>query len=70
MLRPLANHWADGIVDMLTPTLGPVVARGVVLIMDGATMHASVNEAPLPKELLREILATMLPVAVPPSGEA
>ena len=55
---------------MLTPTLGPVVARGVVLIMDGATMHASVNEAPLPKELLREILATMLPVAVPPSGEA
>ena len=24
----------------------------------------------LPKELLREILATMLPVAVPPSGEA
>ena len=70
VLRPLANHWADGIVDMLTPTLGPVVARGVVLIMDGATMHASVNEAPLPKELLREILATMLPVAVPPSGEA
>ena len=70
VLRPLANHWADGIVDMLTPTLGSVVARGVVLIMDGATMHASVNEAPLPKELLREILATMLPVAVPPSGEA
>lgn len=70
VLRPLANHWADGIVDMLTPTLGPVVARGVVLIMDGATMHASVNEAPLPKELLREILATMLPVAVPPSREA
>lgn len=60
VLRPLANHWADGIVEMLTPTLGSVVARGVVLIMDGATMHASVNAQPLSKTLLREILARML----------
>lgn len=65
VLRPLANHWAEGIVEMLTPTLGPVVARGVVLIMDGATMHASVNEQPLPKELLRKILATMLSADAP-----
>lgn len=59
-LRPLANHWADGIVAMLSPALGPVVARGIVLIMDGATMHASVNEQSLSEELLREIFATML----------
>lgn len=60
VLRPLANHWADGIVELLAPSLGPVVARGIVLIMDGATMHASVNEQPLSPEMLREILATML----------
>ena len=60
VLRPLANHWADGIVELLAPSLGPVVARGIVLIMDGATMHASVNEQPLSQEMLREILATML----------
>lgn len=69
VLRPLANHWAEGIVEMLTPTLGPVVARGVVLVMDGATMHASVNESPLSKELLREILATMLPAAASPAAQ-
>ncbi len=59
-LRPLANLWAEGIVAMLTPDLGQVVAQGIVLIMDGATMHASTNEQPIPDELLREIFSTML----------
>lgn len=59
-LRPLANHWADGIVATLTPTLGPLIARGVVLIMDGATMHASINEQPLPDDLLQQLFAIML----------
>ena len=68
VLRPLANQWADGLVEMLTPSLGPVVARGVVLIMDGATMHASVNERPLSKDMLREILATMLSAASLPAA--
>lgn len=59
-LRPLANLWAEGIVKILTPDLGPVVARGIVMIMDGATIHASINEQALPYELLQEIFATML----------
>lgn len=59
-LRPLANHWAEGIVALLTPDLGPAVARGIVLVMDGASVHASTNEQPLPDEMLRAIFSTML----------
>lgn len=59
-LRPLANLWAEGIVELLTPTLGPVVARGIVLIMDGATTHASLNDEPLPDQLLRAMFSIML----------
>ncbi len=60
ILRPLANHWGEGIVALLSPTLGPAVARGIVLIMDGATMHASVNAHPLSNDLLRDIFAAIL----------
>lgn len=67
-LRPLANLWAEGIVALLTPDLGPAVARGIVLIMDGASIHASTNEQPLSDELLREIFSAMLAGARGPTA--
>ncbi len=64
-LRPLANLWSEGIVELLTPSLGAAVARGIVLIMDGATLHASINESPLSHEELRKIFAAILAGASP-----
>lgn len=63
-LRPLANLWSEGIVQLLATSLGEAVARGIVLIMDGATMHASVNETPLSREQLNSIFAAILAGAV------
>lgn len=60
VLRPLANHWAEGIIEMLSPEVGEIAARAIVLIMDGATMHAALNESPLDAVELQQIFAAVL----------
>ncbi len=60
VLRPLANLWTEGLVELLAPALGPVAARGAALVMDGAAMHASINDEPLDEALIEQILGTLM----------
>ncbi|MEU4837998.1 TetR/AcrR family transcriptional regulator [Nocardia testacea] len=44
-LRAPARVWFDGLVEILTPHIGPVAARAVAIYLDGALLHALTTES-------------------------
>lgn len=58
-LRAFANHWNNGLIELLLPHIGETAAQGVALIMDGATAHASINDEPLGQDVLEHLLTVM-----------
>ncbi|RDI50572.1 TetR family transcriptional regulator [Nocardia mexicana] len=46
-LRPMAREWSDGLVDILTPRIGPRAARAVTVYLDGILLHALINDEPV-----------------------
>ena len=67
-LRPLANIWTEGLVELLSPVVGPIVARGASLVMDGAAVHASINDEPLDGRLVERIFGALLKGGDPASS--
>jgi DNA-binding transcriptional regulator YbjK len=46
-LRPLVRRWFDGFVAMLSRHTDPATARAVAVFLDGATLHAVLDGAPM-----------------------
>lgn len=58
-LRPLARLWFDGLIDVLEPHLGRDEARAVAVFIDGAILHALINDEPLSTAALTDALTKL-----------
>ncbi|MFE2945344.1 TetR/AcrR family transcriptional regulator [Streptomyces sp. NPDC059255] len=59
-LRPLATHWFDALVEMLTPRVGVAAARAVAVFGDGMSTYAMLHDGPLPEEELTRVFRLLL----------
>jgi TetR/AcrR family transcriptional regulator, regulator of biofilm formation and stress response len=46
-LRPLALHWFDGLVKVLSNGVGPDAARALAVFADGLVVHALLHDEPM-----------------------
>ncbi|MEU4580391.1 TetR family transcriptional regulator [Nonomuraea sp. NPDC023979] len=59
-LRPLARAWNDGLTEVLAAHVGPEAARRAAVFVDGAVLHALVNDDPLDQDALAGALAALM----------
>jgi DNA-binding transcriptional regulator YbjK len=58
-LRPLARLWFNGLIDVLEPHVGRDTARAMAVFVDGALLHALINDEPLSIEALTDALTKL-----------
>ncbi|MGJ0203537.1 TetR family transcriptional regulator [Leucobacter sp. gxy201] len=59
-MRSLARRWNDRLTAMLAPHLGQACAAAVTVYLDGATVHAGINDEPLGRDELTTALQAIL----------
>lgn len=59
-MRSLARRWNDRLTAMLAPHIGQARAAAVTVYLDGATVHAGINDAPLGRDELTAALQALL----------
>lgn len=67
-LRPLAQVWFDGLVDILTPHIGPTAARATAIYLDGVLLHALSSDFPVDMTALTAPLAALAALGDKPSA--
>lgn len=65
-LRAPARVWFDGLVEILTPRIGPVAARAVATYLDGVLLHALTTESPPDAGALTAPIAALTGLAPQP----
>lgn len=68
-LRSIALRWNDRLIRILTEYVGPDRALTAQLYLDGATMHAALNDAPLSREVVRHTLRTIFTMPTTPGDQ-
>lgn len=66
-LRELALRWDERLIEILAPRIGRERATAVAVYLDGATMHAGLNERPLDPAHITAVIRALL--AMPESAE-
>ncbi|RJO75620.1 TetR family transcriptional regulator [Nocardia panacis] len=64
-LRALSLRWFDGLVEALTPHLGPTRATAVAVFVDGTSWHAALHDEPLSGDTLTDALTALCTGAQP-----
>lgn len=59
-LTPLTRRWFDGLVALLSTLTDPGTAQLMSVFLDGACMHAALNDQPLDPALLTSLTRTLL----------
>ena len=59
-LRPLSMRWFNGLVDILSTLTTRSAATMMAVFVDGATMHAVINDAPLPLQDLQNLTRSLM----------
>ena len=59
-MRSLARRWNDRLTAILAPHLGQACAAAVTVYLDGATVHAGINDEPLGRDELTTALQALL----------
>lgn len=62
-LAHLSRLWFDGIVEVLSGLTDRDSARLMAVFLDGACMHAAINDTPLELRLLEDLTRTLMPEA-------
>lgn len=70
-LRELAVSWSDRVVELLTPIVGRQRAVAIDNYLDGVTMHAAVNDQPIPETQLAQAIRALMtmPITHPETDE-
>lgn len=58
-LRPLTRRWFDGIVAALGTRTDAAAARSIALYLDGALLHATLQDTPVGEDELAEAIARL-----------
>ncbi|MGW0038758.1 TetR/AcrR family transcriptional regulator [Gordonia sp. NPDC003376] len=59
-LVPLTRRWFDGLVEILCAVTDPATAQLLAVFVDGACMHAAVQEQPLELDVLEKLTRTLM----------